>query len=65
MGRNIIKTQARQSDKIIRKQVSNIPNLEEELTVSQLNKTLKKLKNKGLATSLKGKGSGGIKLGFE
>ncbi len=39
--------------------------IQKELTLSELNKKLKKLRNKGFKPFIKGKGGGTIKLDFE
>ena len=65
MGRNITKKIVRRSNKIIRTQAKNTQDLPKELTVSQLNKKLKKLRDRGFKPFIKGKGGGTIKLGFE
>ena len=65
MGRNIPKKLIIQSNKIIKTQAKNTQNLPKELTLSQLNQKLKKLRDKGFKPFIKGKGGGTIKLGFE
>ncbi len=65
MGRNIPKKLIVRSNKIIRSQAKNTIDLPKELTVSQLNKKLMALRNRGLKPFIKGKGGGTIKLGFE
>ena len=50
---------------IIKKQVKKSDEMVKQITTSELNKGLKRLRNKGFKPFIKGKGSGGIKLGFE